>query len=193
MKSSLERMVAKTFWCFRETPREYVSPLRTIRGPKTQLDEIRSVAVDPIRNLVVVSSRSARCPTGVFIFNRTDDGDAVPRAVIAGPKTGISRIRQVAVDPQQGKIFVVAKNNRDSYQFDSAAPSPWNPDQPGFIGVWNIMDDGDIPPEGLIKGPASGLVWPAGVALNFKDREIYTIDSVRNGMFTYFMPELFRK
>jgi len=170
-----------------------VSPLRTIRGPKTQLDEIRSVAVDPIRNLVVVSSRSARWPTGVFIFNRTDDGDVVPRAVIAGPHTGISRIRQVAVDPQQGKIFVAVKNNRDSYQFDSAAPSPWNPDQPGFIGVWDIMDSGDIPPKGLIKGPASGLVWPAGVALNFKDREIYTIDSVRNGMFTYFMPELFRK
>ena len=168
-----------------------VAPLRSIRGPKTQLDEIRSLDIDPIRNVLVVSSRSAKFPTGIFIFNRTDDGDVAPRAMIVGPKTGISRIRQVAVDPQQGKIFAAVKNNRDSYQVDSPEPSPWNPDQPGFIGVWNITDNGDVPPRGYIKGPATGLIWPAGVALNFSDREIYTIDSVRNGMFTYFMPELF--
>jgi hypothetical protein len=45
----------------------------------------------------------------------------------------------------------------------------------------------------VYQRPASGLVWPAGVALNFKDREVYTIDSVRNGMFAYFMPEFFAK
>ncbi len=170
-----------------------VSPLRMIRGPKTQLDEIRSLDVDPVRNLLVVSSRSPKFPTGIYIFNRTDDGDVAPRALIAGPKTGISRIRQVAVDPQQGKIFAAVKNNRDSYELDAAEPSPWNPGEPGFIGVWNITDNGDVRPRGYIKGPASGLVWPAGVALNFKDREIYTIDSVRNGMFAYFMPEFFAK
>lgn len=168
-----------------------VAPLRVIGGPKTGLDEVRGVAVDPIRNLIVVSSRSNKEPTGVFIFNRTDNGDVTPRAVIAGPKTGILRIRQIDVDPERGKIFVAVKNNRESYRFDSASPSPWNAAAPGFIGVWDITDSGDVPPRALIKGPASGLVWPAGVAFNPKDRELYTIDSVRNGMFTFFMPEFF--
>lgn len=168
-----------------------VAPLRTIRGPKTGLDEVRGVAVDPVRNLIVVSSRSGTGVTGVFIFNRTDDGDVTPRAVIGGPKTGILRIRQVDVDPQQGKIFVAVKNNRESYRFDSDSPSPWNAGAPGFIGVWDITDNGDVPPRAVIKGPASGLVWPAGIAFNAKDRELYTIDSVRNGMFTFFMPEFF--
>ena len=178
---------------FAREARGDVAPLRTIRGSKTLLDEIRSLDVDPVRNLLVVSSRSAKFPTGIFVFNRTDDGDVAPRAIIAGPKTGISRIRQVAVDPEQGRIFAAVKNNRDSYQIDAAEPSPWNPADPGFIGIWDISDNGDVRPRGYIKGPATGLVWPAGVALNFKDREVYTIDSVRNGMFAYFMPEFFPK
>jgi len=169
-----------------------VAPLRTIRGPKTGIDEVRGVAVDPIRNLVVVSSRSGTGATGLFIFNRTDDGDVAPRAVIAGPKTGILRIRQIDVDPEQGKIFVAVKNNKESYRFESTSPSPWNPDAPGFIGVWDITDNGDVPPRAVIKGPASGLVWPAGVALNSKEREVYTIDSVRNGLFAFQMPEFFK-
>jgi DNA-binding beta-propeller fold protein YncE len=168
-----------------------VAPLRTIRGPKTGLDEVRGVAVDPVRNLLVVSSRSSKGTTGVFIFKRTDDGDVAPQAVIAGPRTGILRIRQIDVDPEQGKIFVAVKNNKDSYHLDATTPSAWNPQEPGFIGVWDITDSGDVPPRGVIKGPASGLVWPAGVAFNAKDREIYTIDSVRNGMSTFFMPEFF--
>lgn len=167
------------------------APLRVIRGQKTGLDEVRGVAVDAVRNLLVVASRSNKGKTGIFIFNRTDKGDVAPRAVIAGPETGILRIRQIAVDSQQGKIFVAVKNNRESYRFDAAAPSPWNPEQIGFIGVWDISDNGDVPPRGIIKGPASGLVWPAGVAFNPRNREVYTIDSVRNGMFTFSMPEFF--
>lgn len=168
------------------------APLRVIGGPKTGLDEVRGVAVDPVRNLLVVASRSSQGTTGIFIFRRTDNGDVAPRAVIAGPKTGILRIRQIAVDPDEGEIFVAVKNNRESYRLDAATPSPWNPEQIGFIGVWDINDNGDVPPRGVIKGPASGLVWPAGVAFDAKDHEIYTIDSVRNGMFTFSMPEFFK-
>jgi hypothetical protein len=169
-----------------------VAPLRTIRGSNTQLDEVRGVAVDPIRNLLVVSSRSdSNGPTGIFIFNRTDDGNVAPRAVIAGPRSGILRVRQVDVDPERGKIYVAVKNNLESYKFDAVAPSPWNPEKPGFIGVWNIDDNGDVPPRGIIKGPASGITWPAGVAFSSKDREVYTIDSVTNGMYSYYMPEFF--
>jgi len=168
-----------------------VAPLRTIRGAKTGLDEVRGVTVDPVRNLLVVASRSGKGTTGVFIFNRTDNGDVAPRAIIAGPKSGIIRIRQVEVDPEQGKIFVAVKNNTESYRFADASPSPWNPEKSGFIGVWDINDNGDVPPRGVIKGPASEMVWPAGVALNPGNREVYTIDSVSNGMYSYYMPELF--
>jgi hypothetical protein len=182
----------KDILVFRRDAQGDAAPLRIIRGPKTGLDEVRGVAVDPARNLIVVASYSRKGTTGLFIFNRMDEGDVLPKAIISGPKTGIVRIRQVEVDSDQGKIFVAVKNNTESYRFDAASPSPWNPAELGFIGVWDISDQGDVAPRAVIKGPASGLVWPAGVAINARNREIYTIDSVRNGMFTYSVPEFFR-
>jgi hypothetical protein len=182
----------KDILVFRRDAQGDAAPLRIIRGPKTGLDEVRGVAVDPVRNLIVVSSYSRKGTTGLFIFNRMDEGDVPAKAIISGPKTGIVRIRQVEVDSDQGKIFVAVKNNSESYRFDAASPSPWNPAELGFIGVWDISDQGDVAPRAVIKGPASGLVWPAGVAINRRNREIYTIDSVRNGMFSYSVPEFFR-
>ena len=73
-------------------------------------------------------------------------------AIIAGPRSGIIRVRQVDVDPEQGKIFVAVKNNAESYKFDAPSPSPWNAATPGFIGMWNVTDNGDVPPRGVIKG-----------------------------------------
>jgi len=109
----------------------------------------------------------------------------LPKAIIAGPKTGIRRIRQVEVDSDRGKIYVAVKNNAESYRFDEGVAVPLEFRGARLIGVWDIADNGDVPPRAVIKGPASGVVWPAGVALNPKDRELYTIDSVRNGMFTF--------
>ena len=168
------------------------TPLRIIRGLKTGLDEVRGVAVDPARNVIVVSSYSKKGTTGLFVFNRTDEGDVAPKAVIAGPRTGIIRIRQVEVDSAQGRIFAAVKNNTESYHFDALLPSPWNSAELGFIGVWDITDNGDVAPRAILKGPASGMVWPAGVAFNARNHEIYTIDSVRNGMLAYSVPEFFR-
>jgi DNA-binding beta-propeller fold protein YncE len=168
------------------------TPLRIIRGVKTGLDEVRGVAVDPARNVIVVSSYSKKGTTGLFVFNRTDEGDVAPKAVIAGPRTGIIRIRQVEVDSAQGEIFAAVKNNTESYRFDALLPSPWNSAELGFIGVWDITDNGDVAPRAILKGPASGMVWPAGVAFNARNHEIYTIDSVRNGMLAYSVPEFFR-
>jgi DNA-binding beta-propeller fold protein YncE len=170
-----------------------VSPLRIIEGPKTKLHQIHGVAVDPVHNLIVVSNINPRGITGLLIFNRTDTGDVAPRGIITGPHTGIVRVREVQVDPAQGLIFVAVKNNHDSYNMNSPQPSPWDPTHVGFIGVWRITDNGDVPPDGIIKGPASGLVWPAGVAINPRDAEVYVIDSVRNGLVTFSVPEFFRQ
>jgi hypothetical protein len=169
-----------------------ISPLRMIEGPHTKLHQVHGVAVDSVHDLLVVSNINPRGVTGLLIFHRTDSGDVAPRAVIAGPHTGIIRIREVQVYPERGLIFAAVKNNKDSYNVHSRAPSPWDPNHVGFIGVWRITDDGDIPPYAIIKGPASGLVWPAGVALNPKEGEIYAIDSVRNDLVTFLVPELFR-
>src|SRR5438132_71584 len=119
------------------------------------------------------------------------NGGDPPTRVLQGPSTGIIKIRQIVADEVRGQIFVTVKNNFEAYNPAANRPSPWDPDKTGFIGVWNVTDDGDVPPRGVIKGPASGLVWPAGVAINPASHEVYTIDSVSNALFMFNMPEFF--
>jgi DNA-binding beta-propeller fold protein YncE len=174
-----------------------VPPLRKIGGPKTRIRNIYGMAVDSVHNLIIVANRvdlgGRNSQDGILVFNRTDDGDVAPRAMISGPRTGIIKIRQVVVDEERGQIFATIKNNFENYDIEDERPSPWNPDKTGFIGVWSINDDGDVPPRGVIRGPASSLVWPAGVAINPKNHEVYTIDSVNNALYMFHMPELFKK
>jgi DNA-binding beta-propeller fold protein YncE len=170
-----------------------VPPIRVIEGPQTRIANIYGIAVDPVHDLIFISNRVERAgkPDSIMVYNRTDAGDVPPRAVINGPHTGILRIRQIEVDAERGRVYVAVKNNQDIYKHDAAMPTPWDADKPGFIGVWDVTDNGDVPPRGVIKGPASKLVWPAGVAINPQDGEVYTIDSVSNALFMYTMPEFF--
>jgi hypothetical protein len=181
-------------------------PLRVIQGPKTKLLQVVGISVDPVRDLLVVStySRLAGGVTGILIFGRTDEGDVAPRRVISGPKTGITRLRQIGLDPATGRIFVAAINNeylppydvdkpRAGLAADVELPSPWNTGSEGFIGVWNDEgDDGDVPPHSIIKGRSTGIVHPAGVTFNAKDGEVIAPDAVWNGLFTFLTPELFK-
>ncbi|HEX9367712.1 MAG TPA: hypothetical protein VF921_13870 [Vicinamibacterales bacterium] len=182
---------------FPRTANGDVAPIRRIGGPATRIRNIYGMTVDSVHNLIVVANRvdlgGRASEDGILIFNRTDTGDVAPRAVIAGPRTGIIKIRQVVVDEERGQIFATIKNNFENYAFEQERPSPWDPDKTGFIGVWSITDNGDVPPRGVIKGPATGLVWPAGVAINPANHEVYAIDSVSNALFMFNMPELFRK
>ncbi len=182
---------------FPRTATGNTAPIRKLGGPKTQIRNIYGMSVDSVHNLIVVANRvdlgGRESSDGILIFNRTDSGDVAPRAVIAGPRTGIIKIRQVVVDEERGQIFATIKNNFENYEFSDERPTPWNPDRTGFIGVWSVNDNGDVPPRGVIKGPATGLIWPAGVAINPKNHEVYTIDSVSNALSMFHMPELFRK
>jgi len=183
-----------------------VPPKRIIAGPKTGLLFIVGVAVDPVHDRIVAASASSvpGGTTGLFIFDRTANGDVAPLGVIAGPRTGIVRPWQLAIDPNLGRVFVAAINNENHPPYalemprkdlppDTDLPSPWTTGEPGFVGMWDINDHGDVPPRGIIKGPGSYLVHPAGVAINPKSGEVFVTDGVRNGMFTFLAPGFFSK
>lgn len=176
-----------------------VAPIREIKGDKTLIANMFGIAVDPVHNVVAISNRTMMSAEEgqelegdrILVFNRTDNGNVAPKAIIGGPKSGIVKLRQLEIDAERGKIFATVKNNEESYELKDVNPSPWNKVKIGFIGVWNVTDNGDIPPRAVIKGPATGLVWPAGVAINPRDHEVYAIDSVSNALFVFSMPEFF--
>jgi DNA-binding beta-propeller fold protein YncE len=183
-----------------------VAPARVIKGPKTGLVRPTGVAVDPERNLIIVLNSAERSPssgraTGIYVFNRTDNGNVAPRYVIAGSHTGLRSVWHLAV--YGGKIYAVAGNGNYVRPYDNGGYLPKKgctgpPIPPLLVGsesaqvaVWRINDHGDAPPRAIIKGPASDLLAPASIALDPKDGEIFITDGGRNGVLTYRVPQFF--
>ena len=123
---------------------------------------------------------------------------------IKGEHTGI-REEPWELEVYKGKIFLAASNHlhlnlysqvtlKPEYsRGDARIPEdPWLNPELGFIGVWNVRDRGDVPPRAKIGGPFSQLAHPTGMALNPVDGEIYVTDSIRNGLFSFLVPELFK-
>lgn len=197
-------------------------PKRVISGPKTQFREIVGVASDTKNNAIVVASRAAGGPSGIFVFNRLDQGDVAPKRTIAGPMTGaLGRFRQLSVDPERGKIYLAVqafraqeptpqkaadlytnevslqklRNREEDRIEDSVRGGPRVPRllQAGFIGVWNIDDNGDVPPRMIIRGPETRSNSFAGVAFNPQAGEVYGVSGSLNGFLTYLVPQFFEK
>ena len=171
-----------------------VAPIRVIRGPETRLRGAGSLAVDPIRNLIVVnsggggelesSSGAGAAPTrrgsGLLIFNRTDNGNVKPQAVISGPKTELLSTHQMQVYPPKGWIIVTQITNPPDQEPDNV-----------FVGIWSIRDNGDVPPRWKLGGPKSTLKKPRGVVLIPAHKELIVADMRLNSVLTYYFPELF--
>lgn len=184
----------KTIYAFPWDANGNVAPARMIRGPKTRLGHVVGIGVDPATNLMAVANTDE-----ILIFNRTDSGDVAPRAVIAGPKTGIGE-EPWQIQMYEGKIFLAASNHLHQNVYSGVTlkgtykeipEDPWDDPNLGFIGVWNITDEGDTPPLARLGGPFSGLLHPVGLAINPEAGEMYVSDSVRNGVFTFLVPDFF--
>jgi len=166
-----------------------VAPLRIIRGSNTHLRQATSAAVDPVNNLLVIglnsgdsSQSEGEAPNGaLLIFNRTDNGNVAPKAIIKGPNSGITRINQLAVYPPR-KLIVAAQ------------PGPIEQMEPkgAYVGIWSEDDSGDVPPRWKINaGAKSEMKKPRGVVLDVKHKELIIADMRLNAVLTYYFPEIF--
>ena len=170
-----------------------VAPLRIISGPDTQLNDVESIAVDPVHNVIVTAG--ARPPTApgqnrsqadqvyggaLLIFNRTDSGNVKPIGVIQGAKTRIVRINQIQIQATKGWIVATQPGKYEEQEPEGV-----------FVGVWSINDRGDVAPRWFIGGPKSQIKKPRGVALNPKDKELIVADMRLNKVLTYYFPEIF--
>lgn len=147
-----------------------VAPIRVIKGPNTMLKGSRSIIVDPIRNLIAVSSNN-----GCLIFNRTDNGNVKPRAIIKGPN---GKFRLI---PEKGYIVAVTNANGGGDDGDEEGRG-------GSIAVWSITDEGNIPPLYQLTNP-NGPIGGGSVALNPNNKEV--ILGGRTSVSIYSFPEIF--
>ena len=160
-----------------------VAPIRILGGPDTKLRSIGGVVVDPVHNLLIAGTqfRGEGTPMGsLVIFDRTAEGNAKPKAVIAGSSTGLVRALQLRVYPPKGWIIVAQAGRGDVMEPEGT-----------FIGVWSINDNGDVPPRWKIGGPQSTLKKPRGLAIDPKHKEIVVSDMRLNRVLVYYFPEIF--
>jgi hypothetical protein len=173
-----------------------VAPLREIAGPDTQMGPgDQGVRVDPVHNLIIVSDYSTKGGSKILMFDRMADGNAKPVRVISGPKSGLTEHPvgiAFAVYPAKNEIIIgVGKKNENLSGVHGTSEVRTTIDRSSYIGVWNINDDGDVPPRWTIGGPGGAFVDLYGVTIDPKHKEVIATDGWQESVMTFSFPEIF--
>jgi hypothetical protein len=158
-----------------------VAPKRVLAGPDTQIrfaeqtvgsGDVLPVRVDPVRNLLVVKSQGEKRgdPGALLIFDRTASGNTKPLRVIQGPNAALGGGGQIQITPAG---WIVAGSSG------------------GSIGVWNIMDNGDVPPKWRIPVLKLTGVGVNGVAIDSIHKEVFVPSGNGNTVSMFYFPEIF--
>ena len=153
-----------------------VAPKRVLSGPDTGFTAAGAVAIDTTRNIIVIGAegRSAdgRGLPMLAIFDRTAAGNTKPKRVITGAKSRLNDTGNIRIYPQGGLVFTTQ--------------------QSGYVAVWSLDDDGDVPPRYTVGGPNGLLQKPRGLDLDPKHNAVIVSDKQLNAVLTYEMPQLFQ-
>jgi len=167
-----------------------VAPIRILEGPDTKLGA-GAVAIDSVHDLLIAVGGAGGGGGGgeggfqsqILIFDRQASGNTKPKAIIGGPKTLLTSIGgPFAIYAPKGKILVPIRGA-------ITTEAMFAPDS--FVGVWNITDNGDVPPQWTLGGPRGAFQMVRGVAVNAKDKEVIVSDKRLNAVLTFSFPELF--
>ena len=164
-----------------------VAPIRVLKGPDTRLGA-SSVAVDPVHNLLTVVGGSRRDGgTRIMIFDRTANGNTKPIRVVQGSNTQLGELGGPhAVYAPTGRILVTIRSQGRSGGLGEAMAT-----DDGFVGVWSVNDNGNVPPRWTIGGPGGALQMVRGVTVNPNHKELIVTDKRLNAILTFYFPELF--
>jgi DNA-binding beta-propeller fold protein YncE len=94
------------------------APIRTIRGPKTQLDWPTALALDPKRGEIYVANDTG---DSILVFDETANGDVAPKRVIKGPKSLIKSPTGVFYDPKHDELWSANFGNHTATAFQATA------------------------------------------------------------------------
>ena len=131
------------------------APLRTIQGPKTQMDWPTGIAVDQDRNEIYVANDGGN---SMLVFDAAANGDVAPLRVVKGPKSLVSNPTGVYLDKANNEVWVASFGNHTS-------------------AVYNPTANGDVAPLRIVRSappnqPVPGLGNPHPIAYDSKREQI---------------------
>jgi hypothetical protein len=142
------------------------APIRVLEGDSVVLAQASGIAVDAKGQLFVakgkdVSDLNAYGPDrgSVMVYRPGADGNTGPTRTIEGSYTRLNAPLGLARD-RLGNIYVANRSGAG----------------PGSITVYEPEAEEDVRPIRMIAGPATGLKWPVGVALDAHDT-LYVVNA----------------
>jgi len=153
-----------------------VAPKRILGGPDTGFNFPSArgtgfpyIAIDPIRNLLVVSTGGA-----LFVFDRTATGNTKPKYKIEGPNTQAGGGANAVPVRITEKGWIIGGCDR------------------GSACAWNINESGDVAPRWKIPIPKLAQYGLAGqLTINPVNKELIVPNGARNVVMTFSWPEVF--
>ena len=146
------------------------------------------IAVDYINNLLIVVS-GVESGGGLLIFNRTDDGDVAPQAIISYPQidAGGGGPSKIAIYPEGKKIFFTISEPQERTREHNARVNS--------IGVWKYTTDEGVKPSlwAIIRDTTKPEhTFLEGLALNPDEKEILVLNKLHPpALHVYHVPEVF--
>jgi DNA-binding beta-propeller fold protein YncE len=130
-------------------------PLRTIRGPRTQMNWPTGIAIDEEHNEIYVANDGGN---SVLVFDASAEGDAAPIRVVKGPASLVSNPTGVFLDTKDNELWVANFGNHTS--------TVYRPDA-----------NGDVAPLRVIRSapadqPVPGLGNPHPLAYDSKREQV---------------------
>ena len=108
-------------------------------------------------------------PPSITVYPRTARGDVAPARTIQGPRTQLNWPTALAVNPENGELFVAN-------------------DPEHSILVFAANANGDVAPIRVLRGPKTLLKNPTGVFFDVKNHELW-VANFGNHSATVFRPE----
>jgi sugar lactone lactonase YvrE len=131
-----------------------VAPAVTIDGAATGLSFPDAIALDAEGNIYVVNAETANTGStlstipSITVYQAGSDGNATPKAIIAGSKTGLIAPEGIAIDAS-GYLYVA--------DFGGSLST---------IGIFLAGSNGNVAPGTTIAGANTGLARPIGLVLD---------------------------
>lgn len=143
-----------------------VAPIRVIKGPLTQLIQPEGIALDTSGKIYVTNGYTYQngnlILSKIAVYRARSSGNVAPIATIQGGQTQLGfPPEQITLD-SAGNIYVAVADS---------GVQPIN----GYILMFGGGSNGNVAPARMIRGFATGLIEPDGIALDRKGN-IYVSD-----------------